>query len=207
MTASHQTMIKYVIDTNVIRDLSKQSDDRTVREQSERCRRFWEIIKQDENAVLLIPEETKTEIEVQLLANNPHKESERKRILAAISDCQIAGETISRKAEVQLRRLSAILKSQYGERIRAEVGVTPQHLQVSDARVLCAALVQDGILVTRNVRDFILYLFLTDLDEDVLYDTGREGYVAISPELYQQVHEHVDFQTAVVEFFEELEAL
>lgn len=193
---------KYIIDTNVIRDLSTRSKDDEAKKQRNRCRVFWEQMKDDPHAILLIPEETRMELEVQLLANIPPKIGERERIDAAIHDCQIAYEKSTREVENKLRELSAVLKSRFGSQIQVEIQVTPQHMQVSDARILCAALEQDGVLVTRNIKDFILYLFLSDLGETILFDTSTAAYVSVSAELYQSVLEDEEFSRRLDDFFE-----
>ena len=117
---------------------------------------FGKKIKEDSNAILMIPEEVKVELDVQLLAEIPPKPNERQRILDAVNDCQIVYEKSTREIENKLRELSAILKAKYGSRIHEECQLTPQYMQVSDARILSAAYEQDAILVTRNIKDFIL---------------------------------------------------
>lgn len=73
-----------------------------------------EKIKEDSNAILMIPEEVKVELDVQLLAEIPPKPNERQRILDAVNDCQIVYEKSTREIENKLRELSAILKLNMG---------------------------------------------------------------------------------------------
>ncbi|MGA9468823.1 MAG: hypothetical protein WBV10_14460 [Exiguobacterium marinum] len=195
-------IVKYVIDTNVIRGLSARSNDVDAQKHQKQCQYFWKKIKEDSNAILLIPEEVKVELDVQLLAEIPPKPNERQRILDAVNDCQIVHEKSTRGIENKLRELSATLKAKYGSRIHEECQITPQHMRVSDARILSAAYEQDGILVTRNIKDFILYLFLSEADEEVLYDTATGEYLSISTELHEAVLSDEEFSTRLEDFFE-----
>lgn len=195
-------IVKYVIDTNVIRDLSARSNDVGTQKHQKQCQHFWKKIKEDSNAILMIPEEVKVELDVQLLAEIPPKPNERQRILDAVNDCQIVYEKSTREIENKLRELSAILKAKYGSRIHEECQLTSQHMQVSDARILSAAYEQDAILVTRNIKDFILYLFLSEADEEVLYDTGTGEYISVSTELHEAVLSDEEFSARLEDFFE-----
>ncbi|WP_214699782.1 hypothetical protein [Exiguobacterium sp. s57] len=88
--------------------------------------------------ILLIPEEVKVELDVQLLAEIPPKPNERQRILDAVNDCQIVH----------------------------------------------------------------LYLFLSEADEEVLYDTGTGKYLFISTELHEAVLSDEEFSTRLEDYFE-----
>lgn len=179
-------MIKYFLDTNIIRDLSTRSKDKASQLRKMQCKSFWRKIMDDPNSLLYLSDEVQIELRVQLSAMH-FKETEITSITTAISDCIISTSTLSFEKETSLRLLSAYLKNKYGFRIRKETGFSCEYLQVSDARILYTAFEEDGVLVTRNIKDFLIYLLFFDHDETILYDISQGAYINFSQPLYNEI--------------------
>ncbi|QNR22484.1 DUF4411 family protein (plasmid) [Exiguobacterium sp. Helios] len=179
-------MIKYFLDTNIIRDLSTRSKDTASRLRRMQCKSFWEKIMDDLNSLIYLSDEVQIELKVQLSAMH-FKETEITSIRNAISDCIISTSTLSSQKETSLRLMSAYLKNEYGSKIRKETGFSCEYLQVSDARILYTAFEEDGVLVTRNIKDFLIYLLFFDHYETVLYDISQGAYINFSQSLYNEI--------------------
>lgn len=195
-------MRKYVVDTNIILDLANDSNEEASKKRTEECTGFWEKVMNESDAVLLLPEEVKMELEVTLTAKE-FKEARRSRIHQAISACTVPDESLSRMKERIIRRMSAILAGKFRHRISGELGINPISMQVSDARILYAALEEDAVIVTRNIKDFILFVALNEPGEEVLYDISKGRYMTLSETLHREIHADSTVQGLLFMLFEE----
>ena len=73
--------------------------------------------------------------------------------------------------EHQIRKISAYVGEKFREVIKAELDIAKvKYGGVSDIRILYTAWQYDCVLVTGNVKDFILYPLLFSHEEDRLFD-------------------------------------
>ena len=185
-------MRKYIIDTNVFRDATAPGNDAGVKMRRQQANDFFQKLATDEKAILLIPDEVKLELMVQMVAKGL-RASEKRKIARLINQCTLSSNVLSSEMEKHLRIMSAYISSHYRHEFEQEIGLKAQYLRTSDARILHDAFSEDGVIATRNVKDFLLYLVLNDYDEEVLYNIGDSNFVRISAELHETIHRDTRF--------------
>lgn len=146
----------------------------------------------DEKAILLIPDEVRLELKVQMIAKDL-RPSEKRRIARLISECTVSSIGLKSNIEQHLRIMSGYIAKQYRQEFEDEIGLKAQYLRTSDARILHSAFSEDGIIVTRNIKDFLLYLVMNDQEEEVLYDIADGKFVQISAQLHETIHQDQRF--------------
>lgn len=190
-------MKQYVLDTNIFIYLTNRSSSDDLRRKT---RYFWEKAReefQNGEAVLLVPEEVRRELEVQSYTLTDKRNSKTNGLLELCQE--VSPIHLSQEVEHKIRQLTAYVRAKFKEdmgRDKMEYG------GVSDSRILYTAYVEDGILVTANVKDFLLYPLLFPLDEKRLYDINENDYIMIPPDGYTKIHSDPHFQELLQEFFE-----
>ena len=179
---------QYTVDTNFFRYHANNNGDQNLRRAAAL---FWRTAKEEiekGEAVILIPAEVRRELEIQ---SHTLPDRENNKIQRLLANCQEVSPSVSIELEHQVRTMSAYLRANY----RNTLGNLPiEYGGVSDSRILYSAYYEDSILVTANVKDFMLYPFLFNQSEDRLYDLKQNQFVHISEEAYNLVWQDSDFQ-------------
>lgn len=190
-------MKQYILDTNIFRHaVNPNSGD----DLNKAARQFWRMaLEEFENgeAVLLVPDEVRRELRVQLFTLG---EKEKRKIKSMLQHCQVVTPVrVSIEIEHILRSISAYVRANFKEEIGRD---KMEYGGVSDARILYTAYVEDAILVTANVKDFLLYPLLFEQNEERLYAIKEKDYVSIQEEGYKIIHEDPTFKEMLQVFFE-----
>lgn len=161
----------YLLDTNGFRYLTNPKEDKDIKRAA---KAFWRhAIEEMQNgeAILVIPKEVARELEVQSFSL-PGGEKQYARIAALLEDVEeTLPDTSTPEIEHQIRKISAYVGEAFREVIKTELDITKvQYGSVSDIRILYSAWQYDCVLVTGNVKDFVLYPLLFSHGEDRLYD-------------------------------------
>ncbi|RYG72926.1 DUF4411 family protein [Lentibacillus lipolyticus] len=186
----------YTLDTNVFRYKTEENNLSNLKYQTHK---FWKKIKDEitnNEAILVIPKEVINELEVQSFTL---KDSQVKKINKLISLCiEVAPERLTQEMEHLIRNMQAYIRANFKRELgRKQV----EYGGVSDARILYTAYCQDSILVTANVRDFLLYPLLYPQGEDILYDLKENDFVRIPCEGYEKIHEDAQFKSLLGKFY------
>ncbi|MDN4619119.1 DUF4411 family protein [Paenibacillus sp. PsM32] len=189
----------YILDTNLFRYYTHKSNDINVKKNRKAAIDFWnKIIEESTNqeADVLIPLEVKNELLVQ---KNNFSDVVNQKIDLLLNHFDIDDYVLPPDIELQLRVLSSYVVGNYRDVIQpAEMnGSEPYkvtYLQASDARILASAYMNDGILVTRNIKDFVIYLFLCPAGAKCLYDFVEKQYITIPQEGMDKVLQDTKFQ-------------
>lgn len=189
----------YVLDTNLFRYHTDKRNDVNVKKHRKVAIDFWnKIIEESTNqeADVLIPLEVKNELLVQ---RNQLKDSVNQKIDELLNHFDIDHYVLPSAIELELRLLSSYVIGNYRDVIQpVEInGNEPYkvtYLQASDARILASAYMNEGVLVTRNIKDFIIYLFLCPSGSKCLYDFVEKQYITIPQEAMDKVLQDVKFQ-------------
>lgn len=97
-----------------------------------------------------------------------------------------------------IRIMQACIRANYKNEIGRE---KVEYGGVSDARILYTAYSNDSILVTANIKDFLLYPLLYPQNEDILHDLKKNTFVNIPSEGYTKIHGDDKFQRLLKEFY------
>ncbi|MBD8071379.1 DUF4411 family protein [Bacillus sp. PS06] len=179
----------YLLDTNGFRYLTNPKEDKGIKKAANT---FWRQASeeiQNGKAILVIPKEVARELEVQSFSL-PGGEKQYVRIAELLEEVEETLPDISTpEIEHQIRKISAYIGEEFREVIKADLDITKvKYGSVSDIRIFYSAWQYDCVLVTGNVKDFILYPLLFSHEEDRLFDiiTGtykkyaRTSYLAIT---------------------------
>lgn len=187
---------QYVLDTNIFIYLTNRSSSDDLRRET---RYFWKKAKKEfENgeAVLLVPKEVRRELEIQSYTLT---EERNNRTNALLEHCrEVSPTNLTQDVEHKIRQLTAYVRANFKEDIGRD---KMEYGGVSDSRILYTAYIEDGILVTGNVKDFLLYPLLFPLEEQRIYSINENKFVVIPPDGYTKIHSDPDFQKLLKEFF------
>lgn len=188
---------QYTVDTNFFRYHSNNNGDNNLRRTA---LLFWKTAKEEiekGEAVILVPAEVVRELEIQ---SHTLPDRENNKIQRLLANCQEVSLSVSIALEHHIRKMSAYLRANY----RNALGNLPvAYGGVSDSRILYSAYYEDSILVTANIKDFMLYPFLFKESENRLYDLKQNQFVHIPEETYNRVWQDLKFQ----QLFQELNKL
>ncbi|MDN4525129.1 DUF4411 family protein [Fictibacillus fluitans] len=194
----------YMPDTNCFRYSSyiiKKIEDGEVKNNEQALRsaykqaanRFWNrIIEEAGNACseILISYEVEQELKIQSYTLDKKENKHINRLLAIIEKEETE---IPIKLEYQLRDFSNYARSKFG-RLIVPQGRKMDYLRSSDARIFIHTYLNDGILVTGNVKDFLLYTLFFGHEEEKLYDIITHEFVKIPESGREKVVEDERFQ-------------
>jgi|SaaInlLV_10m_DNA_1039704.scaffolds.fasta_scaffold38458_2 hypothetical protein len=152
---------------------------------------FWEQARieiETGDAVLCIPREVARELEVQSYSLGGGVK-QHKRILELLDEIEETYPDITTpEIEHQLRKISAFVGESYREGIKQNYGIDKvKYGGVSDARILYTAWQYDCVLVTANIKDFVIYPLLFSPGEDRLFDILSGTYKYISSPLFTTI--------------------
>lgn len=185
---------QYTVDTNVFRYYANDDGAQNLRKAAVS---FWKTIKEEiekSEAVILVPSEVVRELEVQ---SHTLPAKENIKIQGLLASCQEVSPSFSIELEHHIRIMSAYLRSTYRHTLS---NLPISYGGISDSRILYSAYSEDSILVTANIKDFMLYPFLFQLGENRLYDLKQNQFIQIPGEAYKMVWQDQHFQN----LFEEL---
>lgn len=187
---------QYIIDTNLFRYAANPNGGDDL---NRAAKLFWRVALHDfknGKATLLVPDEVRRELLVQSYSLSA---KETRKIMDLLLLCEVitpARFTID--IEHTLRSMGAYVRADF----KKEIGRNKmEYGGVSDMRILYTAYVEDAILVTANIKDFLLYPLLFDQDEERLYDIKEQAYVSIPEDGYETIHEDPMFKAMMQDFF------
>lgn len=166
-------------------------------------KKFWDSVVAESSlgkAVVMTCEEVTQELKVQSYTLKP---KENKIINTLISKVIIESTEIPKDLEYLLREFSNYARSKYGS-ILTPPGYSMEYLKASDARIFISSYLNEAILVTSNIKDFLLYPLFFGEDEDVLYDILNETYIKL-PYMGRKAIEQDAFFQNVLRKMKELE--
>jgi predicted nucleic acid-binding protein len=180
----------YLLDTNVFRYKSNPSAHKIHKKAG---KRFWKNVLQEVRngeASLFIPREVVRELEIQSYTLS---EKENQRIADLLEQIEVTIPDIATpEIEHHIRKMAAYIRSEYKNEIHTVKDM--EYGGVSDARILFAAWQYDCILVTSNIKDFMLYPLLFPQNENRLFNLLSEMYVTNNPSVYEKIHKDPTFK-------------
>lgn len=179
---------QYTIDTNVIRYQAGNAGNQGL---DKAARIFWRTVKEKVDtgeAAILVPAEVIRELEVQ---SHNLSAIENSKINLILKNCIEVSPPVSVQLEHQVRNMSAYLRKHYQEDL---TNLPMSYPGVSDARILYSAYYEDSILVTANIKDFLLYPFLFAHQEKCLYTLLSNNFIQIPETVYAKVWQDKAFK-------------
>lgn len=177
-----------LLDTNVFRYQTTPGS-----QHKDVANRFWENVKEkleQKKVELCTADEVVRELDVQSYSSNPKEVKEIRETL--LPKIEVYDYLYDAEAEHSVRKASALLSANY--KIEMPSGkMMVKYPGVGDARILLTAYENDCVIVTSNVKDFMLYPLLYPQTGKVLYDLLLEKYVQIDPLLYQEIQSNAEF--------------
>jgi len=179
----------YVVDTNAYRLPTSQDKQPHAVVNKDAAIQFWDMIRIEttlNKASLYTPSEVLRELEVQFYMLPEDMKVEIAKLLVMQNELKTMPTV---EIEHQIRKMQAYIRSKYTLAIKEELGLkNTNYGGVSDARIQYAAWRKEAILVTTNVKDFILYpLLFDDPEEDVLYNLIANEYKHYSLQLFEMI--------------------
>lgn len=210
-------MIHYFIDTNVIRYLSQTST--TEKILNEHWLAAAEIFLdkaleeiENDKARLRIPLEVYRELELHSLNYQTHwiwASEEIKQYVELLKHISERTPHTEYSTEAIYRlKILAVYLSKYNHPLKnSGFDFSFKAGGENDVRILCAAYDYEGVIVTGNIKDFLVYLLLNDEMEqkDILYNIETNEYVKIPEDILQTIWADQDFQNYKQEFLLALE--
>ena len=188
---STDTVQVYMMDTNVIRYQVGRNSSLEERRLKQAAIEFWGTVQEETLArrtEIMLPKEVVAELDIQMHSLTLQKQDKLRIIIESLL---IDSFDLSLSLEYDLRKFSSYVIHHYREHLIPKQQTTMQHgkssykieyLQTSDARILVSAYLNDAILVTRNIKDFIVYLLFCAPEEKRLYDFVEKQFVTIPAE-------------------------
>ncbi|PFL57725.1 hypothetical protein COJ27_29440 [Bacillus cereus] len=185
---SLQDFSSLLLDTNVFRyQTTPGSPHKDV------ANRFWETVTEkleQKKIELCTADEVVRELGVQSFSSNPKEVKEIRETL--LPKTEVNDYLYDAEAENLVRQASALLSANYKLQLPSGKFMV-KYPDVGDARILLTAYESDSIIVTSNVKDFMLYPLLYPQNGKVLYDLLLEKYVQIDPILYMNIQNNARF--------------
>lgn len=167
----------YLPDTNLFRYL----DNNDMESYKKAAQAFFSQAQKEQaegKSITLLSEEVKCELEVQMHTLKPRE----KRISQGMLEQSTVSANLSVQLEHDLRKFSNYIRSPKFNSVFNIPDYKMDYLRTSDARILVDAYVNDAVLVTANIKDFITYSLFCEPGEQKLYDVLKQQYVEVSPE-------------------------
>jgi predicted nucleic acid-binding protein len=198
---------QYLVDTNSIR--YKVTTDDT---NQKAARRFWsKAINEMQNgeAVILVPEAVVKELKHQSFSFEVFKnEKELENIADILSFSEVVPNITSDEIEELIISTSAYVTSKFREEIKEATNTSKlKYPGIPDARIICTAWQRNCVMVTGNIKDFVLLPLLEAPGEQKLYNIMSESFITLPEELYLKIHDDSTFQTMFQELVRKVETL
>ncbi|RTE11777.1 DUF4411 family protein [Paenibacillus whitsoniae] len=174
--------IVFMPDTNMFRDFVNGNANQADLKRA--AHDFWRstaALAALNQAEIKIPKEVETELRVQM---HTFTSTQHKNILTKILNQNVIVDfPLPVDLERELREFTNYLRdpNHFNQTIIRHPHYGLNYLQASDARILVTAYKYDGILVTHNIKDFLIYDVLFEPAEEKLYDYVNKRYVKIPP--------------------------
>ena len=197
---------QYMVDTNSIRYRINKM------ENIKPARSFWQSTIVDiENgtANVFVPREVIRELHNQSFSFVKFNNSPELINIADIMRFSTVIENItSPEIEELIIEISAYVTAEFREELVIATGLEKlKYPSIPDARILCTSWQQDFIMVTGNIKDFILLPLLEAPDQDKLYNILSHRFVKIPPPLHTKIHQDITFANYFNSLIEKLENL
>lgn len=166
----------YLLDSNLYR--YTHDDNKAYQEAA---KEFFTTARQevlDGQSVILLSGEVKCELEVQM---HTLKDKDQRIISGMLGGYTPVSANLSVDLEHDLRKFSNYIRSTKFNGIFKDPNYKLDYLRASDARILVDAYVNDAVLVTANIKDFITFSVFCEPGEQKLYDFLNKRYVEVSP--------------------------
>ena len=198
---------QYVVDTNSIRYKVTTNN-----EYQKVARRFWSKAlheMQNGEAVILVPEAVVRELNHQSISFTAFKnEKELENIADILSFSEEIPNITSDEIDELIILLSAHVTAHYREEIKAVTNTSKlKYPSIPDARILCTAWQRECVMVTGNIKDFVLLPLLEAPDDAKLYNILSESFVTIPEALYTKIHNDPVFHSMHQELVAKVESL
>ncbi|MGM8215912.1 DUF4411 domain-containing protein [Bacillaceae bacterium W0354] len=190
-------MKKYTLDTNVFRHRTNSRDQNSLEQKGAKL--FWRKIKDEINqnkAMLLIPKEVIRELTIQSYTLKP-KQVEKINELKTLCT-QTIPDYLTEEIENVIIEMSAYVRAEFKDEMGQQQLEYPS---ISDSRILYSAYCEDSILVTSNIRDFMIYPLLFPQSEECLYNLKTNKFVKIPEDGYKTIHNDGTFQDLLNRFY------
>lgn len=132
----------------------------------------------EEKSIILLSKEVKCELEVQMYTL---KDRGQRIIQSMLGQTTSVSANLPVQLEHDLRRFSNYIRSPQFNGVFQIPHYKMDYLRTSDARILVDAYLNDAVLVTANIKDFITYSLFCEPGEQKLYDFLNRLYVEVSP--------------------------
>lgn len=174
-------MIRVLLDTNVLRYYGSRRD----ASQYKFIKPFWDDVRaHPHNYKLYIAQETFRELVVQMPVIERTSPKAAVDIQFLLDEFEIIPTPYDHQIEHKLRQAAAHVKAKFS--IQTPKGKEMEYPSASDARILLTAYKEDLRLVTKNIKDFMLYPCL----DGVLWDSETNTEVVIDEATYLAVQQH-----------------
>lgn len=187
---------QYMLDTNVFRYKTDNSS-----QYLRQAKLFWKMILKelrDGEAEIYTSAEVIRELEVQAYTMF---EKQKKKLEVLKNHLTVVSDDTSIEAEHLIRKMSAYIRSKYKDDLNV-IGRGVEYPAVSDSRILLSAWQNECILVTANIKEFMLYPLLFDDYECKLYDLITGSYIEIAGIVHEMINEDAVFMTMKYELKE-----
>jgi len=193
----------YMPDTNCFRYASSilQKTDKENDEQSNRrlyknaATSFWnKVILESERkeAKILVSSEVIQELKVQSYTLDKKENKSIMRLLSKLEE-ELESTVIPQEVEFSLREFSNYSRKNFGN-LLTPPGRKMEYLRTSDARIFIHAYLNDAIIATANIKDFLLYPLFFEAEEDKLYDILSSSYVHVNQEGRMKIQQDKMYQ-------------
>ncbi len=191
-------MLIYLLDTNVIRYITKTSDSdkQKSKEWFRKTKRFLDKVEEDiinGNADFRITDVTKSELAIQRFSIGEKKSLEVQSEInkhGSPLDTEYLNTAIINAA----KEMIAYLVSTYNSKKDAyEMDYVFARGGTEDIEITCCAFdLEECVITTGNVKDFLIYVVLNN-NNNVLYDIGAECYVKLPENLIRDIYNDEQF--------------
>lgn len=184
----------YVLDTNTFR---YETNPGAQAVHKAATNQFWLKVKDEllnQKVNLYTPNEVLRELEVQFFGLRDTEKEDIGELLK--TQIVIPDNVYNIELEHHIRVMSAYVRSKYNIVIGTDFEMLPKKVNypaVSDARILLAAYSRGGILVTSNIKDFILYPLLFEANEQRLFNLLDGSFKQLSSWNHAIITSDADF--------------
>ncbi len=182
-------------DTNMFRDFVNGNANQANLKQA--AHDFWTSTSRlaaINQAEIKIPKEVEVELKVQM---HTFTSEQHKNIITQILNQNVIVDfPLPIDLERELREFTNYLRdnNNFNQSVIRHPNYGLNYLQASDARILVTAYKYDGILVTHNIKDFLIYDLLFESTEDKLYDYVNKRFVKVPTDGRTLIEQNIWFQ-------------
>ncbi|MGY0691925.1 hypothetical protein ACW2QC_03930 [Virgibacillus sp. FSP13] len=196
---SQQITKLYMPDTNCFRykayviHSTNSDSEKDRRRNKEAAIRFWNkiILESDaQKSKILVSSEVAHELKVQSYTLNNKENNNINKLISALD---IETAEVPQDVEFLLREFSNYARKNYGS-LLTPPGLKMDYLRASDARIFVHSYLNDGILTTANIKDFLLYPLFFGHTEQKLYNILSSQFITTPLASREIVEQDIMFQ-------------